>query len=973
MSVASNGQPGPDTRCLTSALSVILVAIITLFASSCHYFDQKSDLFGRVANQAIWPHDRSDISPDREVEFGRLDNGLRYIIRQNQTPRDRVSLHLYVSVGSLFENDEEQGIAHYLEHMLFNGTRHFPPGEMVKYFQRIGMQFGGDANAHTGFDQTVYDVVLPKGDQKSLSEGLLVLRDYADGALLLPEETERERNVILAEKRSRDSAAFRTLKAALRFELPGLKIGNRFPIGETETIEKIDNRMLRHFYETWYRPERMFLVLVGDLDKKAAAELVAEKFGDIKPVQPESPLPHIGHMTHDGINGFYHYEKDAGATSVSIETVGQHVQPQDSRSYQLRQMVVQLTDTMMQRRLDADVRRKQTVLTSADSAAGYYLEQIKYAQISGDTSPENWQKAVFEIEQVLRKALRYGFTSAELRRAKNDLSAMLIKAQREAKTRDSNKLAREILASIEEWRVLQSPDQRADALLPELEKITLEQVNHTFAEIWSAKHRLVLVTGNAILSSGPTTPREQVVAAYAASHQLPVKPPEEKRIAEFPYLAPPASSGVILQKEELKDLGITRVLFANGIHLMLKPTPFKENQILAALSFGNGQASEPIDQPGLAKLAQAVINESGFGAMDRIELEAALNGRLAHIDFETREDLFLVKGESSPKELPLLFQLLNTFVRDTGYRQEARQLVLKQFEQAYQEQSKSVDGVLRLQGQKFLAGGDTRFGEPEWEQLHRRTLQQVKTWMDRQLHHTPMELALAGDFDVDQVIDLASRYLGTLPKRPDASSFTPMAGPVFPQGKSLTLPVQTETPKALVVVAYPTEDFWDIQRTRRLSLLAELISERLRQQIREKLGAAYSPYAYNRSYRAYQGYGLTQIFVQVNPKLTHTIVDEIRRIADQLRTTDAQADEFRRVLDPILTHIKDLRQKNTYWINSVLIGAARHPEQLAWARSFESDYAAIRIDEISALARKYLANANAATLILTPDGATPQE
>jgi zinc protease len=201
----------------------------------------------------------------------------------------------------------------------------------------------------------------------------------------------------------------------------------------------------------------------------------------------------------------------------------------------------------------------------------------------------------------------------------------------------------------------------------------------------------------------------------------------------------------------------------------------------------------------------------------------------------------------------------------------------------------------------------------------------------------------------------------------------PVAGPKFPQGEALSLTVQTQTPKALVVVAYPTEDFWDIQRTRRLSIMAELYSERLRQQIREKLGAAYSPYAYNRCFRAYKGFGMTQIHIQADPEQAQSIIDEVRLISKQLGAKEADPDEFRRILDPTLTYIKDLRQKNEYWLNSVMTGAARHPEQLDWARTFESDYAAIKVEEISMLARKYLIDDHAATILLSPGKAASLE
>jgi zinc protease len=344
---------------------------------------------------------------------------------------------------------------------------------------------------------------------------------------------------------------------------------------------------------------------------------------------------------------------------------------------------------------------------------------------------------------------------------------------------------------------------------------------------------------------------------------------------------------------------------------------------------------------------------------------------LASIDFEVREDRFVIKGQAIKKELPLLFQLLQAAAADPGYREESRQLVLKRHTQDHLRMSKSVDGVMKLTGQKFLAGGDNRFGIPALEDLRQRSLDQVKEWMGRQLSKSPMELAVVGDFKVDHAIELAGRYIGSLPRKEGEQPVFPVSGPQFPAGETLKLSIPTQTPKALVVVAYPTEDFWDIQRTRRLSIMSELYSERLRQHIREKLGAAYSPYAYNRSFRAYKGYGMAKIFIQVDPEQSDKIVKEVRQISAQLRDKTIGADEFRRVLDPTLTHIKDLRQKNVYWLNSVLTGAARHPEQLDWARTFESDYAAIRKEEISALARQYLIDDDAATIVLKPGAISP--
>ncbi len=916
-------------------------------------------------NHSGWPQDRSDLTADAELVFGRLENGVRYIIKENSTPRDRVSMHLYVQTGSLNERRSERGVAHFLEHMLFNGSTHFPPGEMVKYFQRIGMQFGPDANAHTGFIQTVYDIILPRGDEKSLGEGLLVLRDYADGAMLLPEEVMREKKVILAEKRSRDSASFRTLKTAFAFEMPGLLVSERFPIGLESTIRQADAKMLRGYYNAWYRPERMILVLVGDLDVDTATRLIQDRFGSLRAGAPTREPPDFGFMKHEGVGSFYHHEAEAGATTVSLEHIVVERQPRDSAAQRRKALLEDLANHMVQKRLERIVQLPKTVLTDARIASGDYLGRLRYAEIRADCKPGDWSAAIAEIEQVLRRARMYGFTPAELQRAKDEYRALLEKAVKEAGTRDSKDLAGEVTHSLNNWRVLLSPRQELDLLAPALEKISLDQVQDAFAKAWMEDHRLVLVTGNAVLNEDKKIAEGNIVAAYRNSLLTSVTPLAEKTVARFPYLPPPADTGSIVRRQFFDDLGIERVDFANGVVLHLKRTEFKANEILVTLSFGQGRAAEPAGQPGLAMMTETVVNESGLDGIDLLQLQEALAGKVARARLQVREDMFLIDGETIPEELPLLFQLLYAQVRDPGYRPEIRALALKRWEQEYQAMERSTDGLLRLKVDSFFAGNDPRLGMAPWEQLQLRTLAQVRQWYGRQLRQGPVSIAVVGDFEPDTVIELARRYFGAMPEaqgRPVA--VRPIPG--FPSGEKLRLTVDTDIPKALVVVAYPTEDFWKIRRTRRLAIMAELLSERLRERIREKLGAAYSPYAYNRSHRAYAGYGTTQVHVLVDPRQAEAIASEVREIARQVAVKGVGTDEFRRVLDPTLTYIKDIRQTNDYWLHNVLTGADRYPQQLDWSRSFVEDYASITARDVIELAHRYLDDHRAATVIVSP-------
>ncbi len=950
----------PKHRLLKSVLLVVLV----IFGSSCSGMNPSLTSVTPIT-RGVWPQDHSDLAADPDIVFGRLENGLRYIIKENHTPKDRVSMHLYVQAGSLQEREGEQGIAHFLEHMLFNGSKHFPPGEMVKYFQRIGMSFGPDANAHTGFMQTVYDVVLPEGDGKSLSEGLLVLRDYADGALLTAEETDRERNVILAEMRSRDSSRFRTYKALLAFETPGLLVSKRFPIGEADIIRKIDHRMLRNFYAAWYRPDRMIIVVVGDMNAAEAKQRIEERFGTLEPQAVARSEPDFGSLQQSGLKTFFHFEEEAGSTRVAIETLVQKKQPADSAAVYRYDMLQSLANEMVQRRLDAAIRRAKTVLTSADVTSGFFLGRLQYSEISADCRPDQWQLAIAELERAIRRAVLHGFTPLEFECAKGEYRAKLLQSVKESGTRESKHLANEIISSLSDWHVMQSPQQLWDMLNPVLDTVTLEEINLVFAKTWSVDQRMVLVTGNAAIGPGKLSPEAQILAAYNGSRQVAVLPLENRQAVVFPYLPEPGGRGAVAWRHTASDVGVEQVVFENGFSLSLKKTSFKENQVMVALSFGGGRASEPANKPGLAKLTETVVNESGFGQMDPLELQEALAGRLAGMRMRIREDMFVFKGEAASEEVPLLFQLLYAHIYDQGYREPVRSLALKRFEQEILSLERRTEGIMQLQVEAFLAGGDSRFGFPSLPQLQSCTIEDIRQWYGRQLSQAPMEMAVVGDIDPDAVIAMVARYFGTLPVRiPQKEIQRP--GPVFPAGRMLRLIVDSQIPKAVVMVAYPTDDFWDIQRTRRLTVMAELFSERLRERIRENLGAAYSPYAYNLSHRAYKGYGLTRIVVQVDPAQADAIEQEVRNIADALSAGGSNEDEFKRVLDPILTHIKDLKQNNSYWLDSVLTGVFRHPQQLDWCRAFEQDYAAITLKEVADYARKYLDNRKAAAVLITP-------
>jgi zinc protease len=245
-------------------------------------------------------------------------------------------------------------------------------------------------------------------------------------------------------------------------------------------------------------------------------------------------------------------------------------------------------------------------------------------------------------------------------------------------------------------------------------------------------------------------------------------------------------------------------------------------------------------------------------------------------------------------------------------------------------------------------------------------LSDVKEWISPLLTNAPLEVSMIGDFDLKKAIDLATVYFGALDVRKPLDTPRPDGLPRVPSGKALTMNVETQIPKGLIVVAYPTEDFWDIQRTRRLSVLADIVSEKLRETVREKLGVSYSPYAVHRPSRAYTGYGLLQAFVYTDPEKSEMIIDEVKKIGLDIIRDGISTDELTRSIEPIVTNIKEMRRTNAYWLRSVMVGSSRHPEQLDWSRTILSDFAAITPAEISALARRYLLAEKAAQIVIRP-------
>ncbi len=394
----------------------------------------------------------------------------------------------------------------------------------------------------------------------------------------------------------------------------------------------------------------------------------------------------------------------------------------------------------------------------------------------------------------------------------------------------------------------------------------------------------------------------------------------------------------------------------------MKKTDFQPNEVLVSVHFGQGKFSE--NHAGMALLAEAVIRESGLGQLNRDELEEALAGRNAGISFKVSQESLMISGKGLTSELELLFQLVQAQLVDPAFRPDAFQLSKERFGQMYDQMQSSTEGIMQIDGERFLAGGNSHFGLPDRKTFENITLEQIVQWLQPYFAGAPLEINVVGDFDPKKVEMLVGKYIGTL----DRSMPVEPAGVdvTFPAGETFFAEVQTQIEKALVVVAWPTDDFWDIARTRRLNILSRIFDDRLRLEIREKMGAAYSPAVYNMSSRVAPGYGVLRAVLTVDPEQVNEVADRVRKLGSDLAVNGVTEEELKRALEPTLTSIKDMMRSNRYWLQSVLSLSSRHPGQLTWPLSIQSDFAGISVDEMNDFAGRYLQQKKTAEVTILP-------
>ena len=913
-----------------------------------------------------WSHEKSDIMPDPTAVFGKLENGMRYMILPNSEPPNRLSLRLHIAAGSLMEEEDQRGVAHFLEHMVFNGTkRHKDANTLIREMQTRGIAFGAHVNAYTSFDETVYMLDLPdlKPDTMKLTFG--VFRDFADGALLSAEEIDAERGVILAEKASRDSVGYRMMLKQFQTLLPGSLIGERFPIGVEEVIKNAPRERFVDFYRRYYTPERMTFVAVGHINAAELELTIKETFGTL--VNPEEPGadPVMGELAiPEGVTPHIFSDAELASTDVSLNLVRRFERKPDSKETRAARFPVEIAHSILSRRFERITKQENSPVSAGSASKFALFNELEMGSVSLTAADDRWQEVVPVLEQELRRAKEHGFTEAELSEAKANLLNAYREAVKRKDTRKSDSLATAIARTVNEGSVFSTPE--ADLELSEeiLNGITVAEVHADFVKFWEAPgYHLVLSTKEA-----PKDAAETLTKLYDKSAETAVDPPVARALIPFGY-TDFGKPGSIASTIEVEDLGITQIKLANNVRINLKKTDFEKNRIRTYARIGTGQLSQPKGTPMLDKFANAIFDGGGLGKHTNDQLSEILAGRNTSVGLSIGEDAFSLSGSTTPEDQLLQLQIMVASITDPGYRPEALWQFQKAIPMLFQSIKHTTSGPM-MEMDAWLHGGDFRFTIPTQDQISNYTIDQVKAWLTPELEKGYLELTIVGDFNQETLLKDLLATFGSLAKRDAAPPVkTALSRKVdFPEPPlEKTFSYESKIPQAAATAVWKTDGMrGNIPEVRRLNVLSEIYGDRLREEIREKLGASYSPNAGAGGSDALEGMGYLIGQSIGKPDDIPLLLTTMETIATEFSEKGATQDELDRALAPTLSNLEKTLRDNSYWLSTVLSQSQSDPEKLELARSRDKDYRSMTLKEINVLAKRYYAPGNLHKISILP-------
>ena len=895
-----------------------------------------------------WGVHLTDVAPDQSVRYGTLSNGMKYAIMRNATPKGTASVRLQFAFGSIGEAENERGLAHFIEHMAFNGTTHVPRGEMVKMLERQGLAFGPDTNAVTGFDTTTYMLELPQADTQHVDTALFLFREVASEIKFDQSAIDQERSVILGEERSRDNFQLHQVVHLLGFDFPETPYPNRLPIGLDAVIKNASSEALKGLYHRFYRPENATLVFVGDADPSDIEAKIIKAFADWKDVGPAAPPLARGKVDFARDASFSAFVDPAVATSVTYSVARPWKDPDDTMAERRQKLLQTMAIQIFNRRLQRLSETPGSTLLGGGMSQEEERDAALVSNVSIAAKDGSWKDALGTADQEVRRAVQFGFTKAELKTEVLDTIGSLHTLAEQADTRANSSLAGAILAIVGRDRFVTAPKVMAPRLAAIVQSITLEEINAAFRTMWTGSAPLVHLSAKEDVSAN------EIASVYGSSRAQALAAPKENAALAFGY-GSFGNPGTIVDDRRVADLDFRAVRFANNVRLNIKKTSFEAGKVRFLVRMGDGLLDLPRNKPGLASMLTATSSEGGLKKHSLEDLRDILAGKIISVGASVADDAFVAAGATSPRDLALQMKVSAAFLLDPGFRPEASNQWMNAvpvIEKQVDAQPEAVAGV-RLP--VLLANGDQRFGMPSATVLEQRNFEEAKSALAPIIASAPIEITIVGDVDENAAIAAIASSFGALPQRKLTQSLAVDARKARFRSERTPILLTHNGPhdKAVVESVWPTTDDSNFREVVGMELLKDVLDIMLLESVRQRLGDSYGVSLQSHMSSVFNGFGYLTAAAVVAPDKANEVEKAFLDASAELRDKPVSEDLLSRARNPDLEKIDRSLRDNGYWI-SALSKAQSQPDRLDRIRQRKAVLQSITAADIQQLARKYL-------------------
>ncbi len=906
------------------------------------------------------------IPVDPAVRIGKLENGLTFYIRQNSRPEQRAELRLVVNAGSILENDDQRGLAHLVEHMAFNGTRNFARQELVHYLESIGMRFGPDLNAYTSFDETVYMLTVPTDDDEIVRTAFQILDDWASGISFDADEIDRERGVVIEEWRGGRDAAARLQDEQIPVLLRGSRYAERLPIGLPETLATFPHETLRSFYRDWYRPELMAVVAVGDFDPDEIEQLIRSNFGDnVAGDGPERTVYDI--PPHDEV--LFLATTDPELTVTRVEIIHKRPRSRLSTVADYRDLLLaRLYDSMLNSRLDEIARLPNAPFLAAAAQGGPFVRSADvYAlqAIVGDGGTERGIEAVLtEAERVAR----HGFTGTELERTKLNMLRALERANLERDRTNSGAHAAEYVNNYLEGEPIPGISYEYELAQDLLDGITVAEANGLSQELLDDANRVILVS--APEKEEVQLPDLAAVRAIVERVGMAAVEPYEDRVIDLPLLASAPIPSAVVAEMEHAAVGVTEWRLGNGVRVFLKPTDFREDEIVMR-AFSPGGLSLASDEDYLsASVAADLAGVSGVGTFSAVDLRRVLAGKAAAAGPVIGELEEGMAGTASPRDFETMLQMVYLYFTEPRQDPEAIEALLARARAVYANRGADPSAAF----------ADTF--NVTIDQYHPRsippTLGDIEAldpdlamdfYRERFADAGDFTFVLAGNLDPDEVRPLIEQYLGGLPSSGRMESWRDV-GRRPPQGVVEKVVRQGLEPTATTRIVFTGETSYSIEDAHLIRSLGSVLSIRLRETLREDLGGTYGvSVGGSLSNRPYEAFSFTIAF-GADPGRIEELVDSLFADIARLKEEGPSERDVASVREMQRRERQTALQTNGFWVDQIG-GAVKADRDLADILAYDTLVGSVTVEAIRDAARRWLPADNYVRVTLMPAAEAP--